>query len=135
MIHPASSIQETAVSPARFTRKTVLSLALNAMAAVLLTGAVVLIPGESAWAKTTIKILSPENGAVVSQKVSVNYAYHKEGRADHVHVFVDGNFLKATHKDPVTLTLDKGQHTIMIRAASAHHNLLRARASVDVTVK
>ena len=130
MIHPAHSIQKTAVPRSTFTRNTVLSLA-----AVLLTGAVVLIPGGSAWASTTIEILSPKNGAVVSQKVPVKYAYHKEGRADHVHVFVDGNFLMATHKDPVTLTLDKGQHTIMIRAASAHHNLLKARASVDVTVK
>lgn len=130
MIHPAHSIQKTAVPRSTFTRNTVLSLA-----AVLLTGAVILIPGGSAWASTTIEILSPKNGAVVSQKVPVKYAYHKEGRADHVHVFVDGNFLMATHKDPVTLTLDKGQHTIMIRAASAHHNLLKARASVDVTVK
>ncbi len=135
MIHPAHSIQKTAVPRSTFTRNTVLSLAGSALAAVLMTGAVVLIPGGSAWASTTIEILSPKNGAVVSQKVPVKYAYHKEGRADHVHVFVDGNFLMATHKDPVTLTLDKGQHTIMIRAASAHHNLLKARASVDVTVK
>ena len=88
-----------------------------------------------AIAKTSIKILSPKNGATVSQRVSVKYDYHKEGRANHVHVFVDGNFTKATSADPVVLTLDKGHHTILIRAASRHHDLLNATASVDVTVK
>lgn len=101
----------------------------------LAAGLLLLAQTSPATAKTTIKILSPKNGATVSQRVSVKYAYHKEGRANHVHVFVDGNFTKATSDDPVVLTLDKGHHTILIRAASRHHDLLNATASVDVTVK
>ncbi len=100
----------------------------------ILVGAL-LLPVSPAFAKTTIKILSPKNGATVSGKVRVKYAYHKEGRANHVHIFVDGNFLEATHDDPVTLKLPSGHHTIMLRAASRHHDLLKARASVGVDVK
>lgn len=103
--------------------------------ALVAAGVFLLATASPALAKTTIKILSPTNGSTVSQNVSVKYAYHKEGRANHVHVFVDGNFLKATKADPINLNLEKGHHTIMLRAASAHHDLLNARASVDVDVK
>ena len=118
-----------------YNRKSGISPTLARLSTGLLTGALLLLPVTPALAKTTIKILSPENGATVPQKVVVKYAYHKEGRANHVHVFVDGNFLEATHEDPVTLNLPSGHHTIMLRAASRHHDLLKARASVDVDVK
>jgi len=87
------------------------------------------------WKKAAIEIMSPENGAVVAAHVPVKYAFHHEWRADHVHVFVDGKFIMETHKNPFMLTLDKGPHTIMLRASTSHHNLLKIRASVDVTVK
>lgn len=115
--------------------KKISSFFYNGLGISLMAGAVVLFSSGGVLAETTLKIVSPKNGAEVSKNVSVKYAYHKEGRADHVHVFVDGNFLEATHKDPVPLTLEAGHHTILLRAASAHHNLLKARASVDVTVK
>ena len=117
------------------TRKSGISPTLARLSTGLLTGALLLLPVTPALAKTTIKILSPENGATVPQNVVVKYAYHKEGRANHVHVFVDGNFLEATHEDPVTLNLPSGHHTIMLRAASRHHDLLKAQASVEVDVK
>jgi hypothetical protein len=101
----------------------------------LMIGAILLFPSEVTWAKTTIKIVSPKNGFLVADHVPVKYTYHKEGRANHIHIFVDGNFLKATHDNPVTLTLPSGHHTIMLRAASVHHNLLNARDSVNVDVK
>ncbi len=108
---------------------------LKTMGSALVAASVILFAAGPAFAKTTIKIVSPKNGEEVSQSVSVKYDYHKEGRANHVHVFVDGNFLEATHDDPIVLKLEQGKHTIMLRAASRHHNLLKARASVDVTVK
>ncbi len=116
-------------------RKDIASHRLKELTTAALTAALLLLPVSPALAKTTIKILSPKNGATVSPKVRVKYAYHKEGRANHVHIFVDGNFLEATHDDPVTLNLPSGHHTIMLRAASRHHDLLKARASVDVDVK
>ena len=116
-------------------RKDIASSRLKDLTTAALAAALLLLPVSPALAKTTIKILSPKNGATVSSKVRVKYAYHKEGRANHVHIFVDGNFLEATHNDPVTLNLPSGHHTIMLRAASRHHDLLKARASVDVDVK
>ena len=116
-------------------RKDIASHRLKELTTAALAAALLLLPVSPALAKTTIKILSPKNGATVSSKVRVKYAYHKEGRANHVHIFVDGNFLEATHNDPVTLNLPSGHHTIMLRAASRHHDLLKARASVDVDVK
>ncbi len=116
-------------------RKPLSSFFSNRLTMAALAGSILLLPVSPAFAKTTIKILSPKNGATVSGKVRVKYAYHKEGRANHVHIFVDGNFLEATHDDPVTLKLPSGHHTIMLRAASRHHDLLKARASVGVDVK
>ncbi len=115
--------------------KDLFSLHSKRLTTAALAGSLILLPLSTALAETTIKILSPKNGETVSQKVRVKYAYHKEGRANHVHIFVDGNFLEATHDDPVTLNLPSGHHTIMLRAASRHHDLLKARASVDVDVK
>ena len=97
-------------------------------------GATVLALSGAAWEKPEVEILSPKNGAVVGKHILVKYAFHHEWRADHVHVFVDGNFLMSTHQNPLTLTLGKGVHTIMLRAATVHHNLLKAKGSVSVTV-
>ncbi len=101
----------------------------------IIMGASVLVFCGAAWEKPVVEIISPKNGAVVGKHVMVKYAFHHEWRADHVHVFVDGNFLKSTHQNPLALTLGKGVHTIMLRAATVHHNLLKARGSIDVTVK
>lgn len=101
----------------------------------LVIGAIMLFLSGVAWAKTTIKIVSPKNGALVGGHVSLEYTYHKERRPTHIHIFVDGNFLKATHDNPVTLTLPPGHHIIMLRAASAHHNLLKTMDSVNINVK
>lgn len=135
MIQKKEAMQESFGAGAPSKLKKISSIFANSLATALMVGAFVLFSSGAAWSKTTIKIVSPKNGAEVSKHFSVKYTYHKEGRANHVHVFVDGNFLEATHKDPIPLTLETGHHTILLRAASAHHNLLKARASVDVTVK
>ncbi|MDA8059252.1 MAG: hypothetical protein M0Z37_02740 [Nitrospiraceae bacterium] len=101
----------------------------------IMIGASVLVLSGAAWEKPVVEIIAPKNGGVVGKHVLVKYAFHHEWRADHVHIFVDGNFLMSTHKNPFTLTLEKGVHTIMLQAATVHHNLLKARGSVDVTVK
>lgn len=101
----------------------------------LTIGFAVLVSSGAAWEKPVVEIVSPKNGTTVGKHVVVKYAFHHEWRADHVHVFVDGNFLMSTHQNPFRLTLEKGVHTIMLRAATVHHNLIKARGSVDVTVK
>lgn len=101
----------------------------------LLAGPMAFYPAETAMAATTIKILAPKSGAEVSRHVTVKYAYHREGKANHIHIFIDGNFLKVSHHSPANLTLEKGHHTIMLQAATKHHDLLDTKVSVDVTVK
>ena len=103
-------------------------------ASALLAG-LLLIPSLPAMAATTITILSPAPDAIVHNPVVVKYKYHKEGRANHIHVMVDGQFLKVTHQSPVTMKLPAGKHTILLQAATKHHNLLDASAKVDVQVK
>lgn len=103
-------------------------------ASTLLAGSL-LLSTLPAWADTTIKILSPKEDASVQSPVTVQYRYHKEGKANHIHVMVDGQFLKVSHKSPVKVTLPSGKHTILLQAATAHHDLLDATAKVDVLVK
>ena len=94
-----------------------------------------LLPTLPVMAATTITILSPAPNAAVHNPVVVKYKYHKEGRANHIHVMVDGQFLKVSHESPVTMKLPPGKHTILLQAATKHHNLLDASAKVDVRVK
>ena len=104
------------------------------VASILLAGSL-LFPSIPAMADTTIKILSPKQGATVESPLTLTYKYHKEGRADHIHVIIDGQFIMVTHKSPVKITLPSGNHTILLQAATRHHNLLDATAKVDVSVK
>lgn len=101
----------------------------------LLTVGLLLMPIAPAFADTTITILSPAPKATVENPVTVAYKYHKEGRANHIHVMIDGQFLKVSHHSPVTMKLPAGPHTILLQAASRHHDLLDATAKVKVRVK
>ncbi|MGC8529768.1 MAG: hypothetical protein ACP5OP_06170 [Leptospirillia bacterium] len=94
-----------------------------------------LLPALPAIAATTITIVSPAPDAQVQSPVVVKYKYHKEGRANHIHVIVDGQFRMVSHKSPVTMKLPAGKHTILLQAATKHHNLLDASAKVNVEVK
>ena len=104
------------------------------VASALLAGSL-LFSTLPALADTTVKILSPSEDASVQSPVTVKYRYHKEGRANHIHVIVDGQFMKVSHKSPVKITLPSGKHTILLQAATSHHNLLDASDKVDVQVK
>lgn len=101
----------------------------------LLAVGLILVPIAPALADTTITILSPKENATVENPVTVAYKYHKEGRANHIHVMIDGQFLKVSHHSPITMKLPSGKHTILLQAASAHHDLLDATATVKVLVK
>ena len=105
------------------------------LSSAFLAGLLLLLPTLPAMAATTITILSPAADATVQNPVVVKYKYHKEGRANHIHVMVDGQFLKVSHRSPVSMKLPAGKHTILLQAATKHHNLLDASAKVDVRVK
>lgn len=121
-------------APSPSVRDKVLRFAGAGILAALLVGAASFLAAGTAWAGTSVKILSPADGATVDSPVSVTFAFHPEGKANHVHVIVDGDFIMKTTKSPVTVTLDKGPHTIMLRAATVHHHLLKAKSTIHVTV-
>ncbi len=94
----------------------------------------VMLPSASA-AETSLKIVSPKSGATVKSPFDLKYIYHKGPRANHVHVYVDGDLYKPTHDNPVSMDLPAGKHLIVIKAATRHHHLLGPKAQVTVTVQ
>jgi hypothetical protein len=85
----------------------------------------------------TVTIVSPKPNAVVGGDVTVTWIQEKSGRADHVHVFVDGGQMKpvTTGTSTVMRGLSKGTHEITVQAYSSDHEPLDAKASVTVKVE
>ncbi|MFZ5862651.1 MAG: hypothetical protein ACOYXR_07425 [Nitrospirota bacterium] len=85
----------------------------------------------------TVTVVSPKPNAVVGSDVTVTWAQEKVGRADHVHVFVDGGQMKpvTTGASTVVKGLSKGVHEVTVQAYSSDHEPLDAKASVTVKVE
>ncbi|MFZ5874779.1 MAG: Ig-like domain-containing protein [Nitrospirota bacterium] len=85
----------------------------------------------------TVTVVSPKPNAVVGSEVTVTWVQEKAGRADHVHVFVDGGQMKpvTTGASTVLKGLSKGVHEITVQAYSSDHEPLDAKASVTVKVE
>jgi hypothetical protein len=85
----------------------------------------------------TVAVVSPKPNAVVGSEVTVTWTQDKAGRADHVHVFVDGGQMKpvTTGSSTVIKGLSKGVHEITVQAYSSDHEPLDAKASVTVKVE
>ncbi|MFQ5456451.1 MAG: hypothetical protein ACE5EA_09675 [Nitrospirota bacterium] len=85
-----------------------------------------------------ITIESPKDEEVIGgHKVKIKFEQIKEGRADHVHIFVDGKLAKPLiGKNETTINISrKGSHEITVRAATANHNLLDVKDSVTIEIK
>ena len=100
--------------------------------------AVVMAMGVSAWAGeedgSQIKILSPEDGAVVKgDSVEVQYMLTKGTQSTHVHAYVDGQYQKGF--SGVIKGLTPGKHEIKVVAANHDHKTLAAEAAVTVEVQ
>ncbi len=106
-------------------------------AAVWGSGMIVLSVDMVGAADGTVTILSPKPNAVVGSDVTVTWTQEKAGRADHVHVFVDGGQMKPviTGTSTVMKGLSKGTHEITVQAYSSDHEPLDAKASVTVKVE
>lgn len=85
----------------------------------------------------TVALISPKPNTVVGTDVTVTWTQDKSGRADHVHVFVDGGQMKPvkTGASTVVKGLLKGTHEITVQAYSSDHEPLEAKASVTVKVE
>jgi hypothetical protein len=109
-------------------------LALAAFMTSAILAAPAFIPAASAD-ETSVKITSPKNGDTVKSPFDLKYTYHKGPRANHVHVYVDGDLYKPTHDDPVSMDLPSGKHVITVKAASKHHHILGPKDSITVNVQ
>lgn len=80
----------------------------------------------------TITIISPKSGEVIQgTTVTIIWEHVKEGRADHVHMIIDGKRqFPVFTVPPKTLPLKPGEHEIIIQAATEDHKLLEPKASV-----
>lgn len=100
--------------------------------------AVMIAVGVPAWAGeddgSQIKILSPENGAVVNgDAVEVQYMLTKGAQSTHVHAYVDGHYQKGF--SGIIKGLTPGKHEIKIIAANHDHKMLAAEAAVTIDVQ
>ena len=100
--------------------------------------AVMMAVGMPVWAGeedgSQIKILSPENGAVVkADSVEVQYMLTKGTQSTHVHAYVDGQYQKGFSGTVKGLT--PGKHEIKVVAANHDHKVLAAEAAVTIDVQ
>ena len=91
------------------------------------------------WAaEGSVKIESPKNGATVKgPNVTVTFKFVKGGDADHVHLLVDGEFVKPVkNADSVEAKdLKPGIHDITIQASKADHELIDVKDTIKVKVE
>src|SRR5574341_829145 len=110
----------------------------SVLAAVVWSGGLIAPSTDVVWAADgTVTIVSPKPSAAVGSDVTVTWTQEKAGRADHVHVFVDGGQMKpvTTGTSTVMKGLSKGTHEITVQAYSSDHEPLDAKASVTVKVE
>ncbi len=118
--------------------KRVARIAWHGVFAAALVAASMLSTGTIARAADgTVTLVSPKPNEVVGADVTVTWTQEKSGRADHVHVFVDGGQMKPvkTGASTVVKGLSKGVHEITVQAYSSDHEPLDAKASVTVKVE
>lgn len=83
-----------------------------------------------------LKILSPKEGATVSQSIALKWEFKKAGNADHVHLYLDGNNQGPQYGNSAEVKgLSSGSHTIRLIAATSGHQEIGPEATVEVTVK
>jgi len=111
---------------------------IRVIAMMLMTGALMMGVGAPAWAGeddgSQIKILSPENGAVIKgDTVEVQYMLVKGAKSSHVHVYVDGKYQKGF--TGMLKNLTPGKHEVKLVASDPDHHLLAAEAVITIDVK
>jgi hypothetical protein len=81
---------------------------------------------------STIRIVSPKDGAQVGDTFELKYELVKGSQAAHGHVYLDGGPQK---KFPGTFRgLSKGKHEIKVQAATHDHDHLAATDTITVEV-
>lgn len=94
-----------------------------------------LLLAGTAWAGS-IKITSPENGAMVDASFPFEVTVEKGDGLEHYHLFIDGENQKRAVTEPkITVgPLSPGTHKIKAWGASESHRLLDVSDEIEVTV-
>lgn len=82
---------------------------------------------------STIAITAPKNGEAVSETFALKYDLTKGSKAAHGHVYLDGARQKGF--EGTFRSVSKGEHQIMVKAATHDHDELAASDTVMVEVK
>jgi hypothetical protein len=83
-----------------------------------------------------LKVLSPKEGATVSESVTLRWELKKAGNADHVHLYLDGSNQGPEYGTSAELKgLSNSSHTIRLITATSGHQEIGPEATVKVTVK
>ncbi len=82
---------------------------------------------------SAITITSPQNGATVESAFDLAYSFRKGMMADHVHVFLDGEYQKG-FKGKFS-DVPRGPHTITVKVATHDHDMVTVSDSINVVVK
>jgi len=107
----------------------------------LLVGFVLLSMSQTVWAGqqldvhdgSAITITSPQNGATVGTSFDLVYSFREGLLADHVHVFIDGNYQKG-FKGKFS-DVPSGRHTITVKVATRDHDMVTVSDSIAIVVK
>ncbi|GJL54066.1 MAG: hypothetical protein NPIRA02_11980 [Nitrospirales bacterium] len=82
---------------------------------------------------STVKITSPEQGAVVRSSFELHYQVSKGSHGDHVHTYLDGKYQKGFQG--MFHDVPPGKHQISVKVATHDHDVLAASDSIEVEVK
>jgi hypothetical protein len=85
-------------------------------------------------------ILSPADGAKLpaKQNFDLQYEVHEGAKADHVHLYIDGDEAAVIHKLKGSYTidgLDPGKHGICLRVVNKSHVPVGTESCIHVTVE
>ncbi|RMH38275.1 MAG: hypothetical protein D6690_00340 [Nitrospirae bacterium] len=82
---------------------------------------------------SAITITSPKNGDTVPQSFPLTYVLRKGLQADHVHVYLDGQYQKG-FKGRLE-NVPPGLHTITVKVATKDHDMVAVSDSVQIVVQ
>ncbi len=96
------------------------------------------IPGALADRDGVLTIESPQSNEVIrGSDVVVKWKLVKEGKVDHVHVYLNGELYKPVKSGNslVIKDLEKGINEITVQATNSDHDLLDIKATVKIKVE
>lgn len=91
-----------------------------------------LLVAAPAWAAGSVKITSPEDGAMVGTTVTLKVEVKPGDGLEHYHLFVDGEFSKAVTSAETSVSLTPGKHKLKAWGASGSHKLLDVSDEIEV---